>query len=51
MKFVCQTKSIANYLQKYIVYRKRKIYIGKKYFQDIIPYIQKNHKEKFLLPS
>ncbi len=51
MKYICQTSAIANYLQKYIVYRKRKIYVGKKSFKDIIPYIQKNLKEKFLLPS
>ncbi|WP_185868812.1 uroporphyrinogen-III synthase [Blattabacterium cuenoti] len=51
MKYVCQTKTIAFYLQKYIVYRKRKICIGNKSFKDIIPYIKKNTKEKFLLPS
>ncbi|WP_185865783.1 uroporphyrinogen-III synthase [Blattabacterium cuenoti] len=51
MRYVCQTKTIAYYLQKYIVYRKRKIHIGNKSFQDIIPYIKKHPKEKFLLPS
>ncbi|WP_185870288.1 uroporphyrinogen-III synthase [Blattabacterium cuenoti] len=51
MKYVCLTETIAYYLQKYIVYRKRKIHVGKKYFQDILPYIKKHSKEKFLLPS
>ncbi|WP_185882721.1 uroporphyrinogen-III synthase [Blattabacterium cuenoti] len=51
MKYICQTKTIAYYLQKYIIYRKRKIYIGDKNFIDLLPYINKNEKEKFLLPS
>lgn len=51
MKYCCQTAAIAYYLQKYIVYRKRKIHIGKKSFQDILPYIKKHSKERFLLPS
>ncbi|AWU39830.1 uroporphyrinogen-III synthase [Blattabacterium punctulatus] len=51
MKYICQTESIAYYLQKYIVYRKRKIYIGKKSFKDILPFIKKNTSERFLLPS
>ncbi|AWU44558.1 uroporphyrinogen-III synthase [Blattabacterium punctulatus] len=51
MKYICQTESIAYYLQKYIVYRKRKIYIGKKSFKDILPFIKKNTNERFLLPS
>ncbi|WP_185871425.1 uroporphyrinogen-III synthase [Blattabacterium cuenoti] len=51
MKYICQTKSIAYYLQKYIVFRKRKIHIGNKSFKDILPYIKKHYKEKFLLPS
>ncbi|WP_185869386.1 uroporphyrinogen-III synthase [Blattabacterium cuenoti] len=51
MKYVCQTKTIAYYLQKYITYRKRKIHIGKKSFKDILPYIKKHSIEKFFLPS
>ena len=30
MKYFCQSEAIAYYLQKYITYRKRKIYVGKK---------------------
>ncbi|WP_185871996.1 uroporphyrinogen-III synthase [Blattabacterium cuenoti] len=51
MKYICQTEKIAYYLQKYIIYRKRKIYIGNKSFKDILPYIKKYPKEKFILPS
>ncbi len=51
MKYICKTEVIAFYLKKYIVSRKRNIHIGKKSFKDIIPFIKKNIKEKFLLPS
>ncbi|WP_185860489.1 uroporphyrinogen-III synthase [Blattabacterium cuenoti] len=51
MKYICQTETVAYYLQKYIVFRKRKIHIGNKSFQDILPYVIKHSKEKFLLPS
>jgi uroporphyrinogen-III synthase len=51
MKYFCQTEAIAFYLQKYIVYRKRKTYIGEKDIQDLAPYIKKHKDEKFLLPS
>ena len=51
MKYFCQSEAIAYYLQKYVIYRKRKIYVGKMYFIDMI-YLFKKHKgEKFLLPS
>ena len=51
MKYFCQSEAVAYYLQKYVVYRKRKIYVGKRVFQDIIPMIKKYREEKFLLPS
>jgi len=51
MKYFCQSEAIANYLQKYIVYRKRKIYIGGRTFQDLSKHIKKHETEKFLLPS
>lgn len=51
MKYFCQSEAIAFYLQKYITYRKRKIYIGKRDFSDLIPVIKKNKEEKFLIPS
>lgn len=51
MKYFCQSEAIAYYLQKYIVYRKRKIYIGGKSFQDLGALLKKNSGEKYLLPS
>jgi len=51
MKYFCQSESIAFYLQKYVVYRKRKIYVGKKDFIDMSALIKKYKDEKFLLPA
>lgn len=51
MKYFCQSEAVAFYLQKYVVYRKRKIYVGKRNFQDLAPLIKKYKEEKFLLPS
>tara|TARA_B100000678_G_scaffold291516_1_gene308909 strand:+ start:2477 stop:3223 length:747 start_codon:yes stop_codon:yes gene_type:complete len=51
MKYFCTSEAIAYYLQKYVVYRKRKIYFGNNTFQDLIPLIKKHKDEKFLLPS
>ena len=51
MKYFCQSEAIAFYLQKYIVYRKRKTYIGEKEIQDLAHLIKKHKDEKFLLPS
>ncbi|MRI63726.1 uroporphyrinogen-III synthase [Ornithobacterium rhinotracheale] len=51
MKYYCQSEAVAFYLQKYIVYRKRKVYIGGKTFADLKPILKKLKKEKLLLPS
>lgn len=51
MKYFCQSEAVAYYLQKYVVYRKRKIYVGKRTFQELAPIIKKYKDEKFLLPS
>lgn len=51
MKYFCQSEAVAFYLQKYVVYRKRKIYVGKRTFQELTPLIKKYKTEKFLLPS
>ncbi len=49
MKYFCTTESIALYLQKYTVYRKRKIFFGLTGKLDsLMPYIIKHKKEKFL---
>jgi uroporphyrinogen-III synthase len=51
MKYFCQSEAVAYYLQKYVVYRKRKIYVGKRAFKDLAPLIRKYKDEQFLLPS
>lgn len=49
MKYFCTTESIALYLQKYIIYRKRKIFHGNTgKIDDLLPYLNKHSKEKFL---
>ena len=51
MKYFCQSEAVAYYLQKYVVYRKRKIYVGKRTFQELMPLVKKYKNESFLLPS
>ncbi len=51
LKYFCQSEAIAFYLQKYVIYRKRKIYVGQKDFVDLSPLIKKYKEEKFLLPA
>lgn len=49
LKYFCSAESIGLYLQKYIPFRKRKIFhspTGK--FEDLIPILQKHHKEKYI---
>lgn len=50
MKYFCISESTAFYLQKYIVYRKRKIFFGEKRFEDLMDIIVKHKGEKFLVP-
>ncbi len=50
LKYFCLSESTAYYLQKYVVYRKRKIFHGKQKFEDLIDVIRKHKNEKFLLP-
>ena len=51
MRYFCQSEAVAYYLQKYVVYRKRKIYVGKRTFSELIPLIKKYKDESFLLPT
>ena len=51
MRYFCQSEAIAFYLQNYVVYRKRKIYVGKRLFSDLVALIKKHKNEIFLLPS
>lgn len=50
LKYFCQSEAVAYYLQKYVVYRKRKIYVGKKSFPELCEVIKKHKTEKFLIP-
>ena len=49
MKYICSTESIALYLQKYIIYRKRKISFADGSFTGLIELIVKHKAEKMLL--
>ncbi len=50
MKYFCLSESIALYLQKYIQYRKRKIFFGKQTPKDLAEVLKKHTTEKFLYP-
>ncbi|MFH1296429.1 MAG: uroporphyrinogen-III synthase [Bacteroidota bacterium] len=50
MKYFCISESTAYYLQKYIQFRKRKIFHSKESFDILTELIKKNKTEKFLLP-
>ena len=49
-KFFCISESTAFYLQKYITYRKRKIFSGKQNINDLMDVMKKHKLEKYLLP-
>jgi uroporphyrinogen-III synthase len=51
MKYFCMSEAIAFYLQKYVVYRKRKVFVGERKFSDLMPLIKKHINERYLLPS
>jgi uroporphyrinogen-III synthase len=50
MKYFCISEATALYLQKYIVYRKRRIFYGNGKFGDLMNTIKKHKEEKFLVP-
>ncbi len=50
MKYFCISEQTANYLQKYITIRKRKIFVGKRTATDLLATFKKHKKEKFLYP-
>lgn len=50
LKYFCLSETIALYLQKYIQYRKRKIFFGKQTAQDLEDILKKHADEKFLFP-
>jgi len=50
MKYFCISEATAFYLQKYIVYRKRKIFYADGRFSDLVNVMKKHKSEKFLVP-
>jgi uroporphyrinogen-III synthase len=50
MKYFCISEAVAYYLQKYVTYRKRKIFFGKQNIDDLMDVMKKHKNEKFLLP-
>ena len=52
MKYFCVTETIALYIQKYVQYRKRKVFFGTTgKIQDLIPQMVKHKTEKYLVPQ
>lgn len=50
MKYFCISEQTANYLQKYITIRKRKLFVGEKTAKDLFVYFKKHKDEKYLYP-
>ncbi len=50
MKYFCISEAVAYYLQKYVAFRKRKIFFGKQTIVDLVDVLKKHKKETFLLP-
>ena len=51
LKYFCVSETIAHYLQKYVVYRKRKIFYSESgKMEALIPIIAKHNKETYLMP-
>ena len=50
MKYFCISEQTANYLQKYIVIRKRKIFTGTRTATDLIEILKKHQGEKYIFP-
>ncbi|MBN1820945.1 MAG: uroporphyrinogen-III synthase [Prolixibacteraceae bacterium] len=50
MKYFCVSEATAFYLQKYIIYRKRKIFYGNGKLNDLTEVMKKHKDEKFLVP-
>lgn len=52
MKYFCITETIALYIQKYVQYRKRKVFFGTTgKMQDLVPVMAKHKAEKYLVPQ
>jgi len=50
-KYFCVGEATSKYLHKYIIIRKRKLFVGEKTAMDLAPFLKKHKKEKFLFPG
>ena len=50
-KYFCTSEAVAFYLQKFVPYRKRKIYPGKGSLADLMPILKKQRGERFMMPT
>jgi uroporphyrinogen-III synthase len=50
MKYFCISEQTANYLQKYIIIRKRKIFTGHRTAEDLLEILKKHKNEKYIFP-
>ena len=50
IKYFCVSESVAFYLQKYIVFRKRKVFYGNGKFDEVVELVEKYRYDKFLVP-
>ena len=50
-KYFCTSEAVAFYLQKFVPYRKRKIYPGKGSLANLIPILKKQRGERFMMPT
>lgn len=50
MKYFCISEVVAKSLQKYVTYRKRKIFFGKQTIEELVEVMKKHKGEKYLLP-
>ncbi|MFM7565277.1 MAG: uroporphyrinogen-III synthase [Flavobacteriales bacterium] len=50
MKYFCISEAVARYLQKFIPYRKRKIFFGVQTIEQLAEVMKKHKNERYLLP-
>ena len=50
-KYFCLSEAVAYYLQKYVVYRKRKVYVGEGNIKDLENVFKKFEKDRFMFPT
>ena len=51
MKYFCLSETISLYIQKYVQYRKRKVFFGNGHIKDLEPLFAKHKGEKYFVPS